>query len=60
MSEVIEVQIIKRIIEMKNGTKNTTPQPDAARAELAYFNELFKPFGVNLNAAVALALKETA
>jgi hypothetical protein len=30
-------EIIKRVIEMKNGNRKCSPQPDAARAELAHF-----------------------
>ena len=52
----LQQRIIENIIHMKNGTQNTTPQPDAARVELAYYNALFKPFGVNLNAGVTAAM----
>ena len=47
--------IIRRILNMKNGTRKTTPQPEAARAEQAYFHKLFAPFGVDVNGLVAEA-----
>lgn len=49
-------QIIQRILEMKNGNDKCTPQPDAARAELALFNEML-PW-LDLNAGVIEAMKK--
>lgn len=51
-------RIIERIITMKNGTDQCTPQPEAARAELALFNEIFKEWPeIDLNDGVREALK---
>ena len=58
MIDPIEARIVRRIIQMQNGTKRTTPQPEAARYEQQYFHELFLPFGVDINAAVAQTMKE--
>ena len=49
-------QIIQRILEMKNGNYKCTPQPDAARAELALFNEML-PW-LDLNNGIREALKK--
>jgi hypothetical protein len=54
-SSDLRQQIITRVIEMKNGTEKCTPQPDAARGELAYFVALL-PW-LDLNAGVRDALK---
>ena len=48
-------QIIQRIIDMKNGMPGCTPQPDCARAELKFFNELLPD--LDLVAGVREALK---
>jgi hypothetical protein len=48
-------QIITRVIEMKNGNRKCTPQPDAARAELAAFVALLS--WLDLNVGVSEALK---
>ena len=54
-SSGLRQQIITRVIEMKNGNKKCTPQPDAARAELAYFVALLPE--LDLNAGVREAMK---
>lgn len=58
-ADPIEARIIGRIIQMRDGTKRTTPQPEAARYEQQYFHELFLPHGVDINAAVAQTINGT-
>ena len=48
-------RIIKRVMEMKNGNNKCTPQPDCARAELAYYNALL-PW-LDLNEGIRDAMK---
>lgn len=55
--ETLIERIVKQIMDMKNGTENTTPQVDCARDELAIYQEIFRGTGIDLNAAIRDALK---
>jgi hypothetical protein len=48
-------RIIEGIMDMKNGTDKTTPQPDCARAALRSYNEQLPH--LELNAGVASRMK---